>query len=339
MSAAPQAARVAGAPAPAARPPFPLERVDGPGRARRLAARLGSEWLPRLLWTIDRTGRPGLAGLALLIAAVVFLGSTHLPVVSEVEALSAELAAARSRGRPSGQAAAAPAAGVRELPARADLPAILRQLFREASRAGLAVDTGRYESSETRSSSLVRYRIAFPVTGPYPQIRAFLDSTLAAMPEVALSGLGLERRAISDGEVEAQFRMTVYTAAAGALTVPGAPGADGAADRVIAPAHAAALFAQHSWTVLKPQPQLPPPAAPPPPEPTAPPLPYTLVGALTREGNPPVYVLARGDHVIDAHVGDQLEGVYQLESDAGGQLVFLYLPLNIRQNLAAGVSK
>lgn len=114
---------------------------------------------------------------------------------------------------------------------------------------------------------------------------------------------------------------------------PPAPEARPASDRVVAPTYAAALLAQHSWYVPPP----PPPAAPPPPppEPTAPPLPYTLVGSYAPDGVPPVYFLAHGDRVIDARIGDRLEGVYQLESAAGGQLVFVYLPLNIRQNLAA----
>jgi hypothetical protein len=43
--------------------------------------------------------------------------------------------------------------------------------------------------------------------------------------------------------------------------------------------------------------------------------------------------------VIDARVGDRLDGVYQFESAASGQLVFVYLPLNVRQNLSAGGSK
>ncbi len=58
---------------------------------------------------------------------------------------------------------------------------------------------------------MVRYQIAFPVTGPYPQIRAFIDSTLATMPAVGLSELVLERKSIADVNVEAQLRMTVYT--------------------------------------------------------------------------------------------------------------------------------
>jgi hypothetical protein len=111
-------------------------------------------------------------------------------------------------------------------------------------------------------------------------------------------------------------------------------------ERVVAPTYAAALFAPHSWYVPKPRaPEPPPPPPPPPPAPTAPPLPYTFLGSVARHGDQPVYFLARGDRVIDAHIGDRLDGVYQLESAAAGQLVFVYLPLNVRQNLAAGVSK
>jgi hypothetical protein len=121
---------------------------------------------------------------------------------------------------------------------------------------------------------------------------------------------------------------------------PSAPEARPASDRVVAPTHAAALFAQHTWYVLKPAPVPPPaPPPPPPPPPTAPPLPYSFVGSLSRESQTPVFFLARGDRVIDARVGDRLDGIYQLESAAGGQLVFLYLPLNVRQTLAAGASR
>jgi hypothetical protein len=108
----------------------------------------------------------------------------------------------------------------------------------------------------------------------------------------------------------------------------------------VGPTHAAALFAQHTWFVLKPAPPPPEPAAPPPPpEPTAPSFPYTFVGSFAPRGEKPVYFLARGDRVIDARVGDRLDGVYQFESAASGQLVFVYLPLNVRQNLSAGGSK
>jgi hypothetical protein len=209
------------------------------------------------------------------------------------------------------------------------------------------------------------------------------------MPAIAVSDLVLDRKSIADGRVEAQIRMTAYTAATGAMGPPadasapypvaagtiGAPGAlsppvaparqatsrtaSTAAEparaqtqravgqraskvrpeshRVVASAQETALFAQHSWYVLPPPP--PPAPAPPPPVPTAPPFPFTVIGSFSPEGHPPVYFLAHGERVIDAHVGDRIDGVYQFESAAGGQLVFVYLPLDVRQTLAAGASQ
>jgi hypothetical protein len=100
--------------------------------------------------------------------------------------------------------------------------------------------------------------------------------------------------------------------------------------------HAGALFATHSWYVAPPPP--PPVAPPPPPPPQAPPFPYTFVGSYTPAGDTPVYFLARADRVIDAHVGDRLDGVYAFESAGSGGLVFNYLPLNIRQSVPIGAS-
>jgi len=215
VSAAPEIARAVPAPVAAAHPPALPGRGGAPALAGRLAVRIRNEWLPGAAWTISRTGRTGLVGVALLLAAALFLVSTHLPVAAEVAALRADLAATESQPR----TAAAdevldPAAALRALPARTEMPEILRQLFSKAARERLAVDTAKYEISATRSSGVVRYHIAFPVAGPYPQIRAFIDATLATMPAVAVSELALERTAIADGNVEAQIRMTVYTRSA-----------------------------------------------------------------------------------------------------------------------------
>jgi hypothetical protein len=106
-----------------------------------------------------------------------------------------------------------------------------------------------------------------------------------------------------------------------------------APSRVADAAQAASLFAPHSWHV-EPPPAPPAPPLPPPP-PTAPPLPYTFIGSYT-SGDTTTYYLSRADRVVDAHVGDQLDGVYTFESADANQLVFNYLPLNIRQSLPSG---
>ena len=202
-----RAAAGAGAGAPAA-----LARGVGPSLARRVAGRLGTVWLPGAAWTIGRTGRTGLAGLALLLGAALFLFSTHRQVAAEVQALRTDLAEAQSAARaPAPEVSAAPAPGALVLPARADMPAILRGLFEQAARARLSLDTAKYEVDAVSRGGVARYQIAFPVRGSYPQIRAFLDETLASMPAVALGDLVLERKSIGDASVEAQLRMYVYT--------------------------------------------------------------------------------------------------------------------------------
>jgi hypothetical protein len=63
-----------------------------------------------------------------------------------------------------------------------------------------------------------------------------------------------------------------------------------------------------------------------------------FVGSYAPAGQKPVYFLSRADRVIDAHVGDRFDGVYEFESAGSDSLVFNYLPLNIRQSVPIGVS-
>ncbi|HEX8783206.1 MAG TPA: hypothetical protein VF764_07545 [Steroidobacteraceae bacterium] len=114
------------------------------------------------------------------------------------------------------------------------------------------------------------------------------------------------------------------------------------AERIADPAAAGSLFAAHSW-YLPP----PPPPAPvadttpaPPPKPVAPPLPYTLIGSYTPDGERTVFFLSAGDRVHDVHIGDTLDNTYSIDSYNNGQLVLTYKPLNEKQQLQlAGAGK
>jgi hypothetical protein len=188
--------------------------------------------------------------------------------------------------------------------------------------------------------SVSRRRAAFGVALLVVAVLAVLVATgRIRAPKIRLLGAGFAT-AVSARQAPsraATAEVETARAQARATAAPRASEARPASDRVVAATHAAALFAQHSWYVAPPPP--PPAAPPPPPEPTAPPFPYTLVGSYAPEGDAPVFFLARGDRVIDARVGDKLDGVYRFESAAGGQLVFVYLPLDIHQNLAVGASR
>jgi hypothetical protein len=178
---------------------------------RRWLVVVSDQWLPRVTWSVQRTGRAGLSGLALLLASMVFLVSTHLPLARQVEDLRSELDRAHSQRIKTPTTTVPDAALLRTLPRRAQMPALLGVLVKEADATHLAIDTGKYETTALKNGGVVTYQISFPVTGQYPQVRQFIDATLAALPTVAVSELSLTRKTIGDGTVEAQIRLTAFT--------------------------------------------------------------------------------------------------------------------------------
>ena len=89
-------------------------------------------------------------------------------------------------------------------------------------------------------------------------------------------------------------------------------------------------FRNKSWYVAPPPPK--------PPKPTAPPLPFQYLGKLNEEGETRVFLNHQGKHII-AKVGDVINGTYSVEEIAGGQMTFLYQPLNEKQVLGIGSDK
>jgi Tfp pilus assembly protein PilO len=150
--------------------------------------------------------------LGLLVAGAVFLVSTYLPLVRAVDDLRGQ---ASLVGTPSSAGPAMVsdpgAALLRTLPRRSQMPALLGVLVQQADAAHLSIDTGKYESTALKSGAVMTYQISFPVAGPYPQVRRFIDATLAALPAAAVTELSLTRKTIADDAVEAQIRLTVFT--------------------------------------------------------------------------------------------------------------------------------
>ncbi len=104
-------------------------------------------------------------------------------------------------------------------------------------------------------------------------------------------------------------------------------------------AAAADLFKATSWYLPPPPaPPLPPAPAPPPPVPKAPVLPFVFLGQIIEDQQVQV-ILARGDRVVTVLVGENVDKTYRLESLKAGLLTFVYLPLDIRQTLATGLTQ
>ena len=113
---------------------------------------------------------------------------------------------------------------------------------------------------------------------------------------------------------------------------PVAAASSGATDAP--PAGPADIFAVRTW-----EPPAPPPevaADLPPPVPQAPPVPFRFIGKLEERGKPVVYFLSEGEQILVVSPGDLIKGNYRVGKIEGGELHFLYRPMNLKQSIPAG---
>lgn len=172
----------------------------------------GSAYIARVS-RLPRIGRLSGIGLVLLAASAALWFSTLSLLRQDVVELRADVsrleAAARSgsgvRTSPAGQASAF----IKKFPTRTQLPAVLAAVASQATAAGLQLERGDYQFTPAKSGRIARYRLTLPVRGTYPQVRRFVDSTLVALPAVALESLKLEREGIGDEQLEADLQFAV----------------------------------------------------------------------------------------------------------------------------------
>lgn len=176
--------------------------------------------LPRLMLSemLQGLGRPGVIGIALLAFSLSLAVSTLWPSWQELEGQRAKAAAAQARLRTAAARAPArddsPAGQLRAFyavfPLHTEDPEPLAHVFAAARDSGLELSRGEYAVVTDRQTGLVLYRITLPVRGAYTQIREFVAGSLKAVPALALDELAFERRNISETQVEARVRFTLY---------------------------------------------------------------------------------------------------------------------------------
>jgi hypothetical protein len=191
-----------GAPAPIGlAAAVPVKKIMGIALARAV---------PMFMYQMNRIGRGGMAGFALILFTAVFFFSAVLPQFQQISALKSDILQAQ----PHVGAGATPPVRLNKfldsLPKRSALPQIAAQIFGLAAAAGVTLDRGRYELTPMHSGHLARYRMVFPIKGRYPAIRHFVDATLIAIPSAAVEGLRIERKSVGEDNVEVELGFSVF---------------------------------------------------------------------------------------------------------------------------------
>ena len=169
----------------------------------------GGRAMAETAYQLRRLGTATLLGTAAaVIAGVVFI-TTNLPQEAVVTSLKSDLA----RLSPPGNEVAKPAPAsttLASLPSRTEAPIVVSKILEEARAAGVELPRGQYEYVPARDGMAARYRMTFPVSATYPQIRQFMDRTLVALPAVAVEGLRIERKNVGDDRVDAELTLSAY---------------------------------------------------------------------------------------------------------------------------------
>ena len=190
---------------PAVRGPLGTDLL---GPLREAAGQL----VPQLQYQIIRLGIAGQAGLAAFAVAAALAITALLPAQRALQSLHTQIARAQHPATTAGIEEAVPRL-VSSLPTRAQIPAVIGQIYAQAQAAGVSIDKGRYTYAPAKAGAIGRYEVEFPVAAAYPAIRTFINGTLTAVPAASLGKLRLERKAVGEQVVNADIGFVVFVRA------------------------------------------------------------------------------------------------------------------------------
>lgn len=178
--------------------------------------------IERLRARAERIGRAGIVGIALIAFAAAFYGSAVAPLEVEVDALRAEAARLETEFRMSGKLPRDAKATTAEqlaafyafFPRPESSPDWLGKIHAAAKAKGIVLQSGEYRLDRRTDQRLTRYQITLPVSGTYPQIRAFIGDVLAEVPAVALEEITLRRESAASPTIEARIRFALFLGSA-----------------------------------------------------------------------------------------------------------------------------
>ncbi len=86
----------------------------------------------------------------------------------------------------------------------------LAQLYGISRNVGVELRAGDYGLRKPEGARLGQYQITLPVSGSYAQIRALVENALLEIPTLSLDRISFQRKRVSDVQIEADIRMTLY---------------------------------------------------------------------------------------------------------------------------------
>lgn len=172
-----------------------------------------------LLWQLRqwarRLGATGLAGLALLAAALLLQLFQVAPLQRDTARQNDRLASLRLRAAtPAATLAPTPANPLDLLPPAESVSQQIGELERLARAHGFQLQRGQYSVTSQAGTPLQRWQLVLPVETSYPILHAFLATALERMPNLSLDEFKLKRDRIESTQLQAELRLSLFVEAA-----------------------------------------------------------------------------------------------------------------------------
>jgi Tfp pilus assembly protein PilO len=173
--------------------------------------------LNKLKWILSRWAKKlgilGIVGIALIAFSIASYFLLVVPKNSRIVALAADIQRVKAE----------PQILVKEdtetvrmqkfyafFPKQKSSPDLLEKIYASARDESLQLKQGKYNYTVDKTGKLGEYQVILPVKGTYPEIRKFVAKVLNELPSAALDDISFKREAISNAELDARIKFTIY---------------------------------------------------------------------------------------------------------------------------------
>jgi Tfp pilus assembly protein PilO len=159
-----------------------------------------------------RLGRCGVAGLMLLFACAIVIGTQAMrsnadTLRQRIDQARADLKNAATAVKPVPTAQSFLA----QLPAAEQVPQFIEGVHRLAQTAGVQIERAEYRAPVLASGQVLRSQVVLPLVGSYPGITRWLGQVLSQHPSAAIDELSLQRGTTATEPVRARVVLSHYS--------------------------------------------------------------------------------------------------------------------------------
>lgn len=178
-----------------------------------------SDFMNYFRYLAGRLGTAGILGVAMLVAAALLwffqirVQQQQLDQLIQKQMLNS--AALLAPGRVMQQAQLNDEqrldAFFRSLPASTEVPSQLRNVYAQATRSGLTLETGEYAVLDEPGSRLRSYKVTLPIKGDARAILSFIGLVQKSANNTALENVSFKRDKIDESQLEAKLVFRLFT--------------------------------------------------------------------------------------------------------------------------------